>query len=64
VAERRYPNGLYRRARLGQIPQFTGIDSSYEPAQVPELRLDTTMLTAERSAGLVTERVTSADRLC
>lgn len=41
VCEQRDPKGLYRRARAGRIPQFTGIDSPYEPPVAPELRLAT-----------------------
>ena len=37
----RDPKGLYRRARAGEIRNFTGIDSPYEPPAAPELRLDT-----------------------
>lgn len=44
VAEARDPKGLYLRARRGEIPQFTGIDSPYEAPQAPELRLDTHLL--------------------
>ncbi|MFO1184443.1 MAG: sulfate adenylyltransferase subunit CysN [Bauldia sp.] len=42
VAEARDPKGLYKRAREGQIKNFTGIDSPYEPPVDPELTLDTT----------------------
>ena len=41
VAETRDPKGLYRKARAGEIPQFTGISAPYEPPASPELRLDT-----------------------
>lgn len=44
VAEQRDPKGLYRRARRGELPQFTGIDAPYEAPQAPELRLDTAVL--------------------
>jgi bifunctional enzyme CysN/CysC len=37
----RDPKGLYRRAKSGEIKNFTGIDSPYEPPEAPELRLDT-----------------------
>jgi bifunctional enzyme CysN/CysC len=37
----RDPKGLYRRARSGEIRNFTGVDSPYEPPESPELRLDT-----------------------
>ncbi|GAA0592276.1 sulfate adenylyltransferase subunit CysN [Caenispirillum bisanense] len=39
VCERRDPKGLYRKARSGQLPNFTGIGSPYEPPEAPELRL-------------------------
>lgn len=38
-AERRDPKGLYAKARRGELPNFTGVDSPYEPPQQPELRL-------------------------
>jgi bifunctional enzyme CysN/CysC len=38
---RRDPKGLYARAQAGNIPNFTGIDSAYEPPEDPEIRLDT-----------------------
>ncbi|MGE0768021.1 MAG: sulfate adenylyltransferase subunit CysN [Hyphomicrobiaceae bacterium] len=39
VCERRDPKGLYRKARAGQLANFTGIDSAYEPPDNPEVRL-------------------------
>ncbi|WAW92166.1 sulfate adenylyltransferase subunit CysN [Xanthomonas citri pv. malvacearum] len=39
VAEARDVKGLYRKARAGQIPNFTGIDSPYEAPQTPEIHL-------------------------
>jgi bifunctional enzyme CysN/CysC len=41
VAERRDRKGLYRKARAGDLPHFTGIDSPYEPPPSPEVRVDT-----------------------
>jgi adenylyl-sulfate kinase len=41
VCEARDPKGLYRKARRGELPDFTGIDSPYEPPQTPELVVDT-----------------------
>ncbi|WP_246088989.1 adenylyl-sulfate kinase [Paraburkholderia guartelaensis] len=41
VCERRDPKGLYRRARSGEIPQFTGIGSPYRPPLHPDLSLHT-----------------------
>jgi bifunctional enzyme CysN/CysC len=40
VAEARDRKGLYAKARRGELPNFTGIDSAYEPPEAPELRLD------------------------
>ena len=42
VAEARDPKGLYRKARRGELSNFTGIDSPYEAPLTPELRIDTT----------------------
>ena len=39
VCEERDPKGLYKKARAGEIKQFTGIDSAYEPPQAPEITL-------------------------
>jgi adenylylsulfate kinase len=39
ICESRDPKGLYRRARAGEIRQFTGIDDPYEPPEQPELTL-------------------------
>jgi adenylyl-sulfate kinase len=41
VCEGRDPRGLYKRARAGQIPGFTGIDSPYEPPPSPDIELHT-----------------------
>jgi bifunctional enzyme CysN/CysC len=55
VAEARDPKGLYAKARAGELAHFTGIDSPYEPPEHPELRLDTTALSAEAAADAVIE---------
>ena len=44
VAEARDPKGLYRKARRGELANFTGIDSPYEQPDAPEIRIDTTAL--------------------
>ncbi len=41
VCEQRDPKGLYKKARAGDIPNFTGIDSDYEPPCNPEITLNT-----------------------
>lgn len=53
VAEQRDPKGLYKKARRGELPNFTGIDSRYEVPELPEIVIDTTLLTAERAAAAV-----------
>jgi bifunctional enzyme CysN/CysC len=53
LAEKRDPKGLYKKARAGELKNFTGIDSPYEPPEHPEVRLDTSTLSAEDSAELV-----------
>jgi bifunctional enzyme CysN/CysC len=53
VCEERDPKGLYSKARAGLIRNFTGIDSSYEAPQQPELALETTDTTPEGLAELV-----------
>jgi bifunctional enzyme CysN/CysC len=53
VAEERDTKGLYRKARAGELANFTGIDSPYEPPEDPEICLDTTAQTVEESAAAV-----------
>jgi bifunctional enzyme CysN/CysC len=47
VAERRDPKGLYKKARRGELKNFTGIDSPYERPEHPELHVDTAAEPAE-----------------
>jgi len=49
VAEARDPKGLYKKARSGQLKNFTGIDSPYEPPEGAEIRVDTTALSPEQA---------------
>jgi bifunctional enzyme CysN/CysC len=60
VAEKRDPKGLYRKARAGQIKNFTGIDSAYERPESPELRLDTSQLSPEQASEAVIEHLRTA----
>jgi bifunctional enzyme CysN/CysC len=53
VAEQRDAKGLYAKARRGELVNFTGIDSPYEPPEEPELRIDTTLHDPEAAAELV-----------
>jgi len=49
-AERRDVKGLYKKARAGELKNFTGIDSPYEPPEQPEIRIDTSSVTPEDAA--------------
>ena len=53
VAEARDVKGLYAKARAGQLPNFTGIDSPYEPPASPEIHLDTATEEADALAAKV-----------
>jgi bifunctional enzyme CysN/CysC len=48
--ERRDPKGLYRRARAGELPNFSGIDSPYEPPEAPEIVIDTVGHSADEAS--------------
>lgn len=50
IAEDRDPKGLYKKARRGELANFTGIDSPYEPPEKPEILIDTSSLSAEQAA--------------
>jgi bifunctional enzyme CysN/CysC len=50
VAEQRDTKGLYKKARSGDLKNFTGIDSPYERPEHPEIRIDTTTMSAESAA--------------
>jgi adenylylsulfate kinase len=47
VCEQRDPKELYRKARAGQIKDFTGIDAPYEAPETPELAIDTSAIDPE-----------------
>jgi adenylylsulfate kinase len=47
ICEQRDVKGLYRKARLGEIPQFTGISSPYEPPENPEIVVDTNRMSID-----------------
>ncbi len=53
VCEQRDVKGLYKRARAGEIKEFTGISSPYEEPENPDLLLDTDQLSIEESSGKV-----------
>jgi len=55
VAESRDVKGLYKKARAGELKNFTGIDSPYEAPRSPEIRIDTTKLSPEEAATLIVD---------
>jgi bifunctional enzyme CysN/CysC len=56
-AEKRDSKGLYAKARAGEIANFTGIDSPYEAPEAPEIRIDTTVVSAEDAAALIVDEL-------
>ena len=57
VAEARDPKGLYAKARRGQLPNFTGVDSPYEAPERPELRIDTTTMSPETASQVILDQL-------
>jgi bifunctional enzyme CysN/CysC len=56
-AEKRDVKGLYKKARSGDLKNFTGIDSPYERPEAPEMHIDTTTISPEQAAEAIVERV-------
>ena len=59
TVERRDPKGLYKKARSGELPNFTGIDSEYEAPETPELTLDTENYSIEESVSSLLKLIRS-----
>ena len=57
VAEARDVKGLYKKARSGQLKNFTGIDSPYEAPQDPEIRVNTVEMSVEDAADYIIQRI-------
>jgi bifunctional enzyme CysN/CysC len=57
VAESRDVKGLYKKARAGQIKHFTGIDSPYEAPESPDIRVNTSAMSAEEAADAIIARL-------
>ena len=60
VVEQRDPKGLYRKARRGELKNFTGIDSPYEVPETPEIHIRTEQHDVEASAALIIEYLRAA----
>ena len=59
VCESRDPKGLYKKARNGEIPNFTGISSPYEAPKNPEIHIDNDGLSIEEAADVVVKYLTT-----
>jgi bifunctional enzyme CysN/CysC len=63
IAEARDPKGLYRKARRGELANFTGIDSPYEAPEGAEIRIDTTAMPVEAAADLIIDYLRTKGKL-
>lgn len=63
ACERRDPRGLYRRARAGEIAEFTGVSAPYEPPLQPELELDTERLSVDEAVDRLVRYIDERVRL-
>jgi len=59
VAEERDPKGLYKKARAGEIEEFTGISAPYEAPEAPELHIKTAEYDVTESVRIITEYLSS-----
>lgn len=57
VAEQRDVKGLYKKARSGELKNFTGIDSPYEPPEAPEIRVNTVDMTPQEAAEYIISQI-------
>ena len=62
-AEKRDPKGLYKKARRGELKNFTGIDSPYEPPENPEIHLRTALFSPEQAAEEILTQLRDAGML-
>jgi bifunctional enzyme CysN/CysC len=60
LAEARDPKGLYKKARKGQLKNFTGVDSPYEEPESPELRIETARLSPDQAADVILTHLKAA----
>lgn len=57
LCEQRDPRGLYRKARAGEIPEFTGITSPYEPPEKPDVRIDTSATSLDEAVETLLRKI-------
>jgi adenylylsulfate kinase len=63
VCEQRDPKGLYKRARNGELPQFTGVGAPYHPPSHPDLVLNTQGTSVDDCVGKILEHLSRLGRL-
>ena len=63
TCEQRDPKGLYKKARAGEIKNFTGIDSIYEPPINPEVTLDISSMNIEECVNIVVDYLRQTGKL-
>lgn len=61
IVEERDPKGLYKKARAGEIEEFTGISAPYEAPETPELHIRTDESDVTESVRIITEYLSSKD---
>ncbi|KAB0287448.1 adenylyl-sulfate kinase [Vibrio fortis] len=61
ICEQRDPKGLYKKARSGEIKDFTGIDSDYQPPHNPDIHIKTAELSVEACANQVVQALVEKD---
>jgi adenylylsulfate kinase-like enzyme len=59
----RDPKGLYKKARRGELPEFTGVSAPYEAPEAPELVVDTQGQSVEQAVAQIIGHVESSFRL-
>ena len=57
VAEERDPKGLYKKARAGEIKNFTGIDSAYEIPKNPDIHIKTSNISIEEAVDKIMKKI-------
>jgi adenylyl-sulfate kinase len=63
VCEERDPKGLYKKARAGEIPEFTGVSAPYEAPESPEVRIDTAANDVDACVAVLFDKLASAGYL-
>jgi adenylylsulfate kinase len=63
VAEERDPKGLYKKARAGEIKNFTGIDDPYEAPENPEIHLHTDVMSLEEEVAIIIDYLIDSETI-